>query len=938
MRSKFCFAVGFVWAGLWAFAQTQSNTGQIDGRVRDAQGALLVAAQISLRNLDTNFQRELQTDEEGRYLVPFLPIGEYEVTIAAEGFARYRMTGVTLSTGQLVTLEHRLNLVSAHQTITLPGESPMVEVAQSSSSRALTAVDIRNLPNLARNELQFSLLQPFINANRPREYEAPRFDIGGLARRVNFQIDGFENTTSQQKSYRVTRLGPTSVDETQIMTFGANAEYGRTGGGVINNITRSGTNTLHGQFEYLVSRTGFNAVPFRSAGAVKPYADIGAFGVGGALRRDKLFYFVSNETSRRAFPLPLGFTDPAARAQVVSLGFTEKDIDLLPSQFNPTLWLVRLDYQPLDRHTITFRANTYREFNEAQSPGGTTVLSSSAGALTNTYALAAMWNWLITPSLTHEFRTQLADRYSRRTPYLTPNADTLPTTILSGVVSFGYPDHLSANRERIEEFSDNISFHRSTHLLKAGVNLVRSPVMYDDSLNPVFLFAGTSDLTPLEQYLRTIKREIDPSTGRRYSYTQLTLSFGKPRLEYQQTYLGGYVQDSWRLRPNLTLNYGLRYETMYVPSAPANAPHPLSRQIPSDRYNFAPRLGLAWSPRGNPRMAFRLSYGVHFDAPSGNAFRDSLIENSVNEVSVEIAGDSPGSPNYPFYPRVNSGSVRVKPSLSVISPDFQWMTVHQFQVGVVREIAHDLSVTITAAGLHGSKIPVLQNINLDPVSSLPPLADGRTVYGARRLDPNFNNIMELTSAGNSNYHALGIQVLKRFRNALQFNVSYTWSHSLDNAPENGVSGGSEQPQDTYNRRAEYGNSITDVRHVLNASSVARWRGFQLATFLFARSGTTYDVRAGADLNRDSVANDRPLFYGRNVGKGPASMQMDARLSRFLSMERVWPRAKAEVFAESANLFNSPIPDSTNAFLNRTNFTILSWHEMRRVQLGFRFLF
>ena len=152
------------------------------------------------------------------------------------------------------------------------------------------------------------------------------------------------------------------------------------------------------------------------------------------------------------------------------------------------------------------------------------------------------------------------------------------------------------------------------------------------------------------------------------------------------------------------------------------------------------------------------------------------------------------------------------------------------------------------------------------------------------------------------------------------------------------SGGSEQPQDTFNRRGEYGNSLTDVRHVLNASWILRVRGFQLSSFFFARSGTTYDIRADADLNHDGNPNDRPLFVGRNVGKGPASMQLDARLSRFFPIEALSRQARIEVFAESANLLNSPIPDSMNAFLNRSNFTILSWHEMRRIELGFRLLF
>ena len=208
----------------------------------------------------------------------------------------------------------------------------------------------------------------------------------------------------------------------------------------------------------------------------------------------------------------------------------------------------------------------------------------------------------------------------------------------------------------------------------------------------------------------------------------------------------------------------------------------------------------------------------------------------------------------------------------------------------------------------------------------------------------------ITAAGSSNYNALGINLNQRFRRHYQFNLSYTWSHALDNAPETGIAGGSEQPQDTFNRRAEYGNSLADVRHVLNGSAVFRPKlnsrilnNNQVALFFFARSGSTFNALAGTDLNKDSVNNDRPDFFGRNIGKGPASRQFDVRYSRFFRLRR--EGVKAQFTAEAANVFNTPVQDSTNAFINRVWGTgptpvatfrdIIARHEMRRIQLGFR---
>ena len=922
-------------ASIWG--QTQANTGEIGGRVLDRSGMGVQGAKVVLRNVDTNLLRELEAGTGGIYRVPLLPIGEYEISIQAAGFGLYRLVGLSLSTGQTLNLDHVVDISTTYQGVDVKGESPLVEVSQSSTSRVVSELEVKYLPNLARNELQFALLQPFINGNRPREYEAPRFDIGGLARRVEFQIDGFENTTSQQKTFRVTRLTNVAVEETQILTFGANAEYGRTAGGVINNITRAGTNAFHGQVEYLFSRPVWNADPYRSSGAVKPSADIGAFGVGGPLKRDRLFFFLSNESSARAFPLPLGFTSDEARQAAQQLKFSARDTDLLPSRFNPKLWLTRIDYNPTMRHSISIRGNTYREFNDAQGPGGTTILSSSYGALTNTYSTGVGWTWLISPNLIHETRFQFADRYTRRTAISDKATEQpLPATVLSGYATFGATNGINGSRERLMEFSDNLSWTVGRHVVKTGLNLVHSPLFYETATNPVFVFSGLDGVTPVEQYLATRARETDPETGRPYTYSQLLLSFGKPRIDYSQTYLGSYIQDSWRVRPNLTLNFGLRYETSYVPQPRLDTPNPLSRQFPSGLLNLAPRFGLAWSPGRGGKTVVRMSYGWHYDAPQSNAYRDVLINNAVNEVSVQLEGGAPGSPQYPFYPRTLNGLRRAKPSLNVVDPNFAWMYAQQFQFGLAREIFHNWKVAVTYAFLRGTHIPVQQNINLKPESAL--LGDGRPIYATQRLDGDFNNIMSLGSGGNSNYNALGVNVSKRWRNGLHLNASYTWSHALDNAPEAGIAGGSEQPQDTYNRRAEYGNSITDMRHVLNLSGIYRWRKYQIATFLYTRSGTTYDVRAGADLNKDGVANDRPLFYGRNLGKGPASSQVDVRVSRFWGLEKWWAGARMEGFGESANVLNSPIPDSTNAFLNRTNFYVLSWHEMRRLQFGLRLWF
>ena len=938
---------------LGVFAQTQANTGQIEGIVTDPVGASVPGAAVTIRNLDTNQVHESKTDTAGFYHAALLQIGPYEITVQAAGFALYKQTGISLSTAQILAVNPKLVLSGTQQQVTVSADAALLETAQVSNSRAVNQTDIATLPNLSRSELNFAFLQPFVNGNRPREYEAPRLDIGGLSQRVNFQVDGFQNSATQQKDYRVIIFSTAALQETQIASFGANAESGRTGGGVVNNIIRSGTNQFHGQATYLTSRESINAHPYGDTD-VKPSGNVGVGAVGGPIQHDRLFFFGSYEISHRAFPATLGFTTPAARANAAALGLTDAEIDVLPASFNPQLWLVKFDWRPTEKHVFSLRGNTFREFLKARDPGGTTVVSSSYGAYYNEAAAAFSWTYTISPAMVNEFRTQLSDRFSRRRPDVLPGPNTPPQTTVSGVATFGYPGSLTANREKIAEWSDNLTGQTSHHQVKFGVNVVFSPLDYEAAMNPSFTFGGLAAsgsrgaVSALDQYLGAIHGTIDPATGKPFTYTQLSISFGNPLLRYDESYYGAYVQDQWRATRNLTLNFGVRWETVLPPAPNQTAPNPLSRQFNADLNNFAPRFGFAWAPRGSQKTVLRGSYGVFYDAPQGNYYRDALLNNALNSLTYQISGTSAGAPVYPNYPTSPSGLTAVKPSINVLDPDLAWMYVQQTQLGIQRQIAPKLALSVTYSLVLAAKIPVAQNANLAPaVGTLP---DGRAKYSSARLDPAFNNITMITGSGNSNYNGLGVNLNKRFARGIQFNLSYTWSHALNNAPEPGIASGTEYPQDGNNRRAEYGNAQTDVRHILNGSAVFRPRfdnraldNNEFAFFFFARTGTTFNILSGTDLNGDSVNNDRPYFFGRNTGKGPASAQLDVRYGRFLRMP--WERVKAEFIAEAANVLNTPVPDNTDAFINRTWGTgttpvatfgnIIAYHEMRRLQLGVR---
>ena len=942
-------------------AQTQANTGQIEGMVLDPSQGAVPGAAVTIRNTETNQVRTVATDGKGFYRASLLQIGAYEITIESPHLAVYQRRGIRLSTGEILTVNARMQLAGLQQEVTVEASANIVETSRASLSRAVNDIDVSELPNLSSSELNFAFLQPFVSGDPPREYEAPRLDFGGLSRRLNYQVDGFQNSTVQQKAFRVIIFSTAALQETQIASYGASAESGRTGGpGVVNNIIKSGTNEIHGTARFSTYRSALNALPYGSRPGNEPHGNTFAGAVGGPIRKDRLFFFASFEISERAFPRSLGFTSDAAKANLARLGLAGQEIDVLPSTFDPKLWLLKLDWRPNPAHSVALRGNTFREFFAARDPGGTTVLSSSNGAIFNEGAGALGWTWVRSSTTVNELRFQVADRLTRRRPVVAPGPDTLPRTVISGVATFGQPSGLTSNREKIIELSDNLIVQRGAHQLKAGFNVIHSPLKFEDHLIPTFTFGGLPALAPrgavtaLDNYLNARAGLIDPATGQPFTYTQLSFAAGEPVLTYAVRYYGLYVQDQWRVRPSLTLNYGLRWETVTPPEADQTAPHELSRQFRQDWNNIAPRFGFAWAPRRSEKTVVRGSYGLHFDAPQANYYRDVLQENGRRQFTATIAGTAAGAPVYPNIPLSPAGLTTTRSSITVMDPRFEWMSVHQAQLGVERAVTDDVSLSLSYALTRGAKIPILINANLAPPVGT--LVDGRNLYSPARLDPRFNNIDTITAAGSSNYNGLGVNLNKRFGRtgnsllrSLQFNLAYTWSHALDNAPESGIGGGSERPQDSFDLRADYGNALADVRHVLNASAVFRPRAKhrlldhnQVSLILFARSGNTFDVRAGTDLNRDSVNNDRPPSVGRNTGRGPGSRQLDMRYTRFF---RIGSRYKLQFLAEAANVFNTPNPDGTNAAVSRTYGTgsepvatfgqVIQFREMRRVQIGMR---
>ncbi|MEO7673504.1 MAG: TonB-dependent receptor, partial [Pyrinomonadaceae bacterium] len=471
-------------------------------------------------------------------------------------------------------------------------------------------------------------------------------------------------------------------------------------------------------------------------------------------------------------------------------------------------------------------------------------------------------------------------------------------------------------------------------------------------------------------------------------YTNYTETFGDPEINYKATFWNFFAQDDLKLTRRLKINFGLRYDLYRIPKADSTSPFPASQKFNVDKNNFAPRFGIVYSLReGNRPTIIRLGAGIYYDQPLLAMYQRALQNNGNPKFfSFSFRGSnngtippSPPSPNAPAFPNTFSGSLpagSVLPpqNIDTVAPDFENMYALHANIQLEQAITENLSFAVGYIHSGGRHIPVYRNINL--INPIRFLADGRPVFNpaisaATRLDPRFNVVQMVESAGVSQYDAFALQLTKRFSRGLQLSANYTLSKATDDAPEQNLTTGNIQGlvlSDPYNRRLDKGNSFADQRHTFVMSLVAHpkfnfenkplrylFNDNQAGIIATANSGETFNIVSNQDLNRDGIFgggitnSDRPIGIERNSGKTPPQYNIDVRYSRFFNITE---RYKMEVFGEFQNLFN------TNSIVGFNNVTVTTnpngelvgempdfkarnqstSQDSRQFQLGLKFIF
>jgi hypothetical protein len=935
-------------------AQSNAIDAAIEGYVRDSSGGVIPRARVSVRNTSTNVTSETLTNSDGYFRFPLLQVGTYKLTAEADGFKAITKPDLALVAGQKVRLDFDMQVGSRAETVEVVAETSL-ELADTGSSAIAGIVsrkEVEDLPIVSRNIYNYQLLAPGVQGLSSPTFGTTQFAFGGNER-SSWNLDGLDNTQrSGSRQIRMVITTPEAVEEIQVLASGYSAEFGRAAGGQVNVILKSGTNQYHGSGLFLYRPASWQARP--SLAAVNPeetWQDE-AFTFGGPLRKDRLFFFTQFE--HNPYTRPNALTVLPANADALNLPSDQRGTAPFGETYDT--YVGKLNYRLNDRNSGYVR---YARFTNHQpnNASGLTIPDRGVNFDDHMNGGGIQLATAFSPNLLNEVRYGAIQRTQANAPVGKPNPYDAAVNI-SGVANIGFnPLARTETTEIAHQIIDNITYTRGISTWKAGIDIQRTNFDIFRARSVTYTFGGLSAagtargaVSALNQYLFTTQGLIDPATNKPYTYSTFAEDGGDAHLSMPFGFVNWFVQNEIRISPRLTLNAGVRYETIIFPELDPDAPFPLSRKIDGDRKDFAPRISFTLRATKDAKTVVRGAFGTFYDVPSLAIYTTAAQVNGHRFLSYQVAGTDPKAPVFPIVPALNDTALVVKPNINAFAPGYKNTYQIQGNLQVQRELPLNLVLTVGynyAAQRHGL---YAENINLGaPVSYLP---DGRPVFGGAALRPNqsFNQINLIQSGANTNYNGLFIHLQKRLSAGLLFQGSYTWSHALaDNLGEGG------SISDPTNLRRDYGNADNDLRHYF----VGQWlyeprfkgqrlqwiNGFELSSIIFFNSGYPINAVSGIDLNNDGITNDRPLFRGRNDTQGPGLTQIDGRLQRTFTIRehlRIVGLLEAENAFNHTNASCSTAGGCSGAVLSTAGAAdfgrITSARTARNVQFGLKFVF
>jgi hypothetical protein len=839
--------------GTTIFAQSQATTGVIEGTVRDATGGALPGVTVSLHNTATNFEQTQVTDSEGRFRGVLLPLGPYEVKASLSGFGGQTVKGIDLGVGQTRTIDVKLSQAAVSEEIIVTAAAPLIDTARTEGATRLNEDVVSDLPNNGRNFLELTKLTPGVSiVQGPDGDELSINGQKGIANNISVDGADFNNPFfgEQRGGQRPAfTFNLDAVKEMVVVADGANAEFGRSQGGFVNVITKSGTNDMSGTAHFVYKSDALSSNATKPNGTEAPKFDFNqyqaGFTFGGPFVSDKIFYFTALDFQKAdsTKQTELNRIEPAVVAALAQLGSPAENGPIERTN-DARVFLGKVDWSATAANLLTFRYN----YTWSEQKNGTFDVDSwgaSANATEKDFSHAITGSAISTlrSNLLNELRFQYA-REDRPRDYNGPIITDrnglqhpLPDTAFDfgRTYRFGMPFFIPVKYYDTRlQFNDNVSFLRGAHSIKAGAeyNRVESVQTFLGFANGRYVFDSTAGF--LEDVANHTSNHV-------LLYLQQA-GVGNISVEdagtqsIPQTEPAAFIQDAWQVSPNLNVQYGLRWEAQYEPDpiTPASqvffAPFigttklgqefPSDGNIPSDSNMFQPRFGLSWNPSGDGKKVLRASAGIFYGRIPGLALASSRSTNGSRGQTIFRSTAVNFDGCLPVYPNKLSPScvgAPDHPDVFVFDKNFENPRTTSASLSWEQELIPEYAFLVKYNYAKGEHITRFRNAN-DPLLINAPasctFACGPWSSGLA----GGNGIGVLTvveSTAKSLYQGITLGVTKRPSHNLQFQAFYTYSKDKSD-DDNERDPFSFRYAKVTNLEAEYGYSDRDQRHRVNS--------------------------------------------------------------------------------------------------------------------------
>jgi len=907
----------------------------LNGTVRDPGGLAVSGAKVELLNSATGAKRQAETNETGIYLVAQVPNGDYTVTVSMDGFKTVKIDGVKLSVGERRTLDVALEVGTVSTQVEVTAGATPVDQSSSEIGTAVGEAQLKQIPINGRNWTALMLLAPGATNTGEGNQNSIRF-FGRPRDENNWNFDGVDATgvkdPRQEGNLRLV-ISLDSIAEFRVSSAAYTAEGGGGGGGLVNLVSKTGTNEFHGSAFWFLRNNYFDARRPFDPSTVPPFR-LNQYGanVGGPIAKNRLFFFANYEGLRQrlttasvnglvpseSFRTRLAAAQPSLRNLINAYPrgtvSVNPDVDRffgLPKDVrDEDSGMIRVDYRITDSHSLFGRFNTTRGFISEPRTALLETRDSNIYPTQGTVQLQSVFG----PTIVNEARIAVNRSALERTALgVIPESVRIP--------GFTNTQSVRAEIEKPTSYSilDNYTRVVGRHTVKTGFEARRIHANIADSQNTTIVFGSVANL---------FANRLDSfSIGSRY-----------PMLGARRTYWFYFAQDEFKIKPNLTVNLGLRYENYGLAKEQFGRANVLDLErcggyCPQgepwyfrDDNNFAPRASLAWAPNFlKNRTVFRMGGGLYYSpgqTDDVNAPLDSFAEGASLTVAQQPALSYPIDP---FLPQARSTGITPR----AIQRDRRDAYTSTWTFSIQQQLPGSFVGQVAYVGNKGTHLFGRDRVNaLDPVTRRQPF-------------PTFGSVDRKVNYNRSNFHGLQASLNRNFTKNWLFQSQYLFGKAID---DNAGSGEGQELMIVSCRRCDRGPADFDIRQTFTANSIYDlpwgrdkvWGGWSVSGFFFARTGRAVNVTvvravgvlpdgnnvppqrpdyvAGQSLYASSQTPDsylnRGAFavpaantwgnLGRNVARGPGLWQLDTAL---VKRTRLTERVNLEFRTEAFNLFN-----------------------------------